>query len=71
MKDEFLSQGGHAQSTTLVKDAALKYYMSQLGNPNLVIYHMKLSCNGYMPVFTLKPCQDIREAIVFKQVQER
>ena len=54
MKDDFLSRGGRARSTSLVKDAALKYYICQLGNPNLVIYHMKLSCNGYMPVFTLK-----------------
>lgn len=54
MKDDFLSRGGRARSTSLVKDAALKFYVSYLGNPSLVIYHMKLSCNGYMPVFALK-----------------
>ena len=28
--------------------------MNQLGHPDLIIYHMKLSCTGYLPVFTLK-----------------
>ena len=53
-QDDFLKQEGRTQSATMVKDATLKYYISQLGNPNLVIYHLKLSCNGYMPVFTFK-----------------
>ncbi len=53
-KDDFLKREGRTRSITMVKDAALKYYISQLGNRNLVIYHMKLSCNGYMPVFTFK-----------------
>ena len=53
-KDDFLKQEEGTQSPTMVKDATLKYYISHLCNPNIITYHMKLSCNGYMPVFTFK-----------------
>ena len=54
MKDDFLKREGRTQSTTLVKDAALKSNISHFDNPNFVIYHMKLSCHGYMSIFSFK-----------------
>lgn len=53
-KDVFLKRAGGTRRSNLSKDAALQYYIKQLGHPHLIIYHTKLSCNGYLPVFTLK-----------------
>ncbi|KAI5060528.1 hypothetical protein GOP47_0024948 [Adiantum capillus-veneris] len=51
-KDEFLRRSSRV--VDLTKDAALKHYIKYLACPDLVIFHMKYSSDGYIPLFVYK-----------------